>query len=301
MCLDSNDLVQFFQWRALSSLPNLRKLSLASNRVKKLVDDSGDTTFSTLQELVLSSNEIATADSLHVLRRLPRLRVLNLSDNPCGDVKVGRAAVIASDRRPPRNVHRLKLDRKTMTKISSTLRTRRPTQLGVLDAQELVIPGVLTAWPEVRKSTADVFPLEVLRDEISEDDLDRILFERRKRIDEIFQRPADDPCSFMRPVPFQAVQDEPERAHESKAGPCDARNEVGPRLRAMPAVGDPSKFRPFPQTAFLPRLPAVRDPHEAPPQHLKSRPKVADESVKQAMSALRTLRQNPHVSAKHVW
>jgi len=38
LILDANDLVQFMQWRALDALPCLKKLSLTSNRVKRLKD-----------------------------------------------------------------------------------------------------------------------------------------------------------------------------------------------------------------------------------------------------------------------
>merc|ERR1719352_145644 len=66
LCLAANDLVQFVQWRALDALPRLRKLSLASNRVKRLKDDAPDTAtgdaelsyFPQLEELNLAGNEI---------------------------------------------------------------------------------------------------------------------------------------------------------------------------------------------------------------------------------------------------
>lgn len=89
LILDSNDLVQFIQWRSLDSLPSLRKLSLASNRVKRLKDDAPDTgtedvaCFRTLEELNLSSNEIVSYESLPVVRLFVSLKTLRLSDNPC--------------------------------------------------------------------------------------------------------------------------------------------------------------------------------------------------------------------------
>lgn len=91
LILDANDLVQFVQWRALDALPRLRKLSLVSNRVKRLKDDAPDipgesqeiSYFPVLEELNLSSNEIAGVDHLPVLSVFRALRSLMLSDNPC--------------------------------------------------------------------------------------------------------------------------------------------------------------------------------------------------------------------------
>jgi hypothetical protein len=90
LILDSNDLVQFIQWRALDALPCLRKLSLASNRVKRLKDDAPDTAFGSeklmyfprLEELDLSNNEVASMQALPVLQAFRALRTLNLADNP---------------------------------------------------------------------------------------------------------------------------------------------------------------------------------------------------------------------------
>jgi len=89
LLLNDNDLVQFVQWRALDALPRLRKLSLASNRVKRLKDDAPDNAgfdicyFRELEELDLSCNEIASVDHLPVMRLFRMLKKLHLSDNPC--------------------------------------------------------------------------------------------------------------------------------------------------------------------------------------------------------------------------
>lgn len=89
LILDDNDLVQFIQWRALDALPRLRKLSLASNRVKRLKDDVPDkpegdfTYFPVLEELNLASNEIGSLDSLPALELFQALRVLCVDENPC--------------------------------------------------------------------------------------------------------------------------------------------------------------------------------------------------------------------------
>jgi len=87
--LDANDLVQFDQWRALDALPRLVRLSLASNRIKRLKDDDApeDGTacsyFVALEVLDLSSNEIVDVHSLPVVWNFRVLSQLHLSDNPC--------------------------------------------------------------------------------------------------------------------------------------------------------------------------------------------------------------------------
>jgi len=89
LSLDANDLVQFVQWRALDVLPRLRKLSLASNRIKRLKDDAPDqpgdpiSYFESLEELDLSGNEIVRVDELPAVKLFRSLRKLTLSDNPC--------------------------------------------------------------------------------------------------------------------------------------------------------------------------------------------------------------------------
>merc|ERR1712232_571983 len=89
LILDANDLVQFIQWRSLDALPRLKKLSLASNRVKRLKDDAPDMAgntvsyFPALRELDLSCNEISSCSSLPVIQHFQSLRTIRLSDNPC--------------------------------------------------------------------------------------------------------------------------------------------------------------------------------------------------------------------------
>jgi len=165
LCLAANDLVQFVQWRALDALPRLRKLSLASNRVKRLKDDAPDTPggsvsyFRALQELDLSSNEIVGVDSLPAVQLFPMLRSLHLSDNPCtrnaGGVEpcAGGASIQVQDSKPwylcgggcfwkhrPATEPKLKLNRGKMRKVRSSMlngpkesRRSGAIQLGVLD------------------------------------------------------------------------------------------------------------------------------------------------------------------------
>lgn len=142
LVLDSNDLVQFVQWRALDALPKLRKLSLSSNRVKRLKDDTevpGDTSyFPTLEELDLSGNEIASVHNLPVVRHFRGLKNLNLSDNPCTkDEAAGRpphgVKVLKQEskpwylrgngshqRREKPNEPKVKMNRKTMRRVRSS-------------------------------------------------------------------------------------------------------------------------------------------------------------------------------------
>merc|ERR1712151_930082 len=66
-----------------------KKLSLASNRVKRLKDDAPDTAgntvsyFPALREIDLSCNEISSCSSLPVIHHFQSLRTIRLSDNPC--------------------------------------------------------------------------------------------------------------------------------------------------------------------------------------------------------------------------
>lgn len=180
LSLDANDLVQFVQWRALDVLPRLRKLSLASNRVKRLKDDtpesSGDISyFPALQELDLSANEIARMSDLPAVRLFRALRVLNLSDNECTRAEGGMVHDIpklklksqatkpwyllgngSHVRREKVTQPRLKLDRRKMrrvrshTKVSSSGATAT-SQLGVYDeeANRLLVDlrGKITGAP----------------------------------------------------------------------------------------------------------------------------------------------------------
>lgn len=161
LSLDSNDLVQFVQWRALAVLPRLRKLSVASNRVKRLKDDapeeSSDTAyFEALEELDLSQNEIATTDDLPVVEQFRSLQKLILSDNPCtkngGTENADRSKVHIQDtkpwylcgsgsfqRRQKSTQPILKMDRKKMRKVRSSKKAANAKipalQLATLDEQ----------------------------------------------------------------------------------------------------------------------------------------------------------------------
>mmetsp|Transcript_114892 Transcript_114892/g.199066 ORF Transcript_114892/g.199066 Transcript_114892/m.199066 type:complete len:575 (-) Transcript_114892:73-1797(-) len=164
LSLDANDLVQFVQWRALDVLPRLRKLSLASNRVKRLKDDTPDNSgdisyFPVLEELDLSANEIARVSDLPAVRLFRALRVLNLSDNECTRVEgamvhnIAKLKLKSQDTKPwylmgnGSHVRRekvtqpkLKMDRRKMRKIRSfskisALGTRATSQLGVYDEE----------------------------------------------------------------------------------------------------------------------------------------------------------------------
>ncbi|CAJ1366069.1 unnamed protein product [Effrenium voratum] len=108
LILDSNDLVQFMQWRSLDAVPRLRKLSLVSNRVKRLKDDAPDTAtgttmsyFPSLEELDLSSNEITGVASLPVIQLFQNLRLLRLTENPLrGSLELGRVEVLCEEIKP---------------------------------------------------------------------------------------------------------------------------------------------------------------------------------------------------------
>jgi hypothetical protein len=160
LCLDANDLVQFVQWRALVVLPRLRKLSLASNRVKRLKDDAPDPRetlyFPALTDLNLSSNEIAHVDDLPVLQYFRALRDLHLVDNPCSQhadatpgpgkhyALIGTSIQLGHSKpwylhgsgcfaqRPKLKEPRLKLDRRRMRRVPSVPVSQRQTRLAQL-------------------------------------------------------------------------------------------------------------------------------------------------------------------------
>lgn len=243
LCLDANDLVQFVQWRALDALPRLRKLSLASNRVKRLKDDAPDSTntsyFMALEELDLSSNEITSADSLPAVRLFPALRTLHLGDNPCtrnaGAVPTRmsgtKISIVIQDsdpwylqgsfKKPKKSVEpKLKLDRKKLHRVRSKIsqkekaRAGKNSQLGVLDeeANRLIVglrlsqQGMHTEAlvpssgerPSVVAGTHGI-----MDDDLSENELDAIFRERREKIDKAFNAQAEEPASFMNPIPFE--------------------------------------------------------------------------------------------------
>lgn len=167
LSLDANDLVQFVQWRALDVMPRLRKLSLASNRVKRLKDDAPDqpgdqiSYFESLEELDLSQNEISHVEHLPAVKFFRILQKLTLSDNPCT-----RNAISSEHTAQGMKVHiqdtkpwylcgsgcfkkrdkltepKLKMDRRRMRRVRSSpqmakgAKTRAlDSQLGVLDHQ----------------------------------------------------------------------------------------------------------------------------------------------------------------------
>eukprot|EP00429_Kryptoperidinium_foliaceum_P035030 CAMPEP_0176168694 /NCGR_PEP_ID=MMETSP0120_2-20121206/86340_1 /TAXON_ID=160619 /ORGANISM="Kryptoperidinium foliaceum, Strain CCMP 1326" /LENGTH=546 /DNA_ID=CAMNT_0017506413 /DNA_START=3 /DNA_END=1639 /DNA_ORIENTATION=+ len=253
LILDNNDLVQFVQWRALDAMPRLRKLSLASNRIKRLKDDmldaDGDAIqyMPSLQELDLSSNEITSCSKLPVLQLMPNLQRVYLSNNPCMKATGGAAQripgveVIAEQRKKwyltgsgchqgkPKVVEpKLKLDRKKLRKVRSqphvpAFRSRGMPQLCIYDeeANQLLValksvPGLAlrpSSGPDDRGrqvalerpgalSAPPVTGEVLLSDDLSEDELDQILNERRANIDRAFREPVEEPTSFIRSTPF---------------------------------------------------------------------------------------------------
>mmetsp|Transcript_13027 Transcript_13027/g.31058 ORF Transcript_13027/g.31058 Transcript_13027/m.31058 type:complete len:556 (-) Transcript_13027:55-1722(-) len=244
LILDSNDLVQFMQWRSLDAVPHLRKLSLTSNRVKRLKDDAPDTASGTtmcyfpyLEELDLSSNEIAGVSSLPVLQLFQSLRLLRLSDNPCtrgasqGTPYVPNVDVVCEDIKPfymkgngcfakvdkipgPK----LKLDCRKMKKIRDIhtpgvfSRPRSLSQLGELDeeANALVIQLAGTLSTNARAMSAPAttalqpvaertsVPDGILSDDLTEEELDQIFKERKQTIESRFEEPVAEPTSFMK-------------------------------------------------------------------------------------------------------
>lgn len=167
LSLDANDLVQFVQWRALDVLPRLRKLSVASNRVKRLKDDAPDhadgtqiSYFQSLEELDLSSNEIVHVEDLCVVKQFKSLKKLILSDNPCSKTAAASQHTMqgmkfqVQDSKPfylkgggsfmrkaKPTEPTLKINHKTMAKVRSsgkvgtTTKARLSSQLGVLDVE----------------------------------------------------------------------------------------------------------------------------------------------------------------------
>eukprot|EP00929_Paragymnodinium_shiwhaense_P073181 TRINITY_DN37226_c0_g1_i1.p1 TRINITY_DN37226_c0_g1~~TRINITY_DN37226_c0_g1_i1.p1 ORF type:complete len:680 (-),score=200.40 TRINITY_DN37226_c0_g1_i1:161-2200(-) len=263
LVLDSNDLVQFMQWRSLDALPRLRKLSLASNRVKRLKDDAPDRAasaevsyFGRLQELNLSGNEIADAESLPVLEIFRSLRRVILSDNPCAKnlrqdsrYLAGLDVVVEETKqwylqgngchqvRKARKEPRMKLNRRRMRRVRSLPQGGFATkagglfqgerQLGILDLQanQLMVnlqgpeePSMLGSYPAGPKpppvlsfgtgdrggamSVASEPAGGILSDDLTEEELDKLFRERRKRIAERFNAEVEEPGSFMRQTPF---------------------------------------------------------------------------------------------------
>jgi Leucine-rich repeat (LRR) protein len=158
LILDSNDLVQFVQWRALAVIPHLRKLSLASNRVKRLKDDAAEqdhdnTCFEALEELDLSQNEIAQVEDLPAVMLFRSLQKLTLSDNPCSKTALNSEhttqglKLFAQDtkawylcgsgcfkKRDKPTEPKLKMDRRRMRKVRSSM-TAAKTKARAMDSQ----------------------------------------------------------------------------------------------------------------------------------------------------------------------
>jgi hypothetical protein len=221
LVLDANDLVQFIQWRSLDALPRLRKLSLASNRVKRLKDDavsSGEsdeiTYFPSLEELDLSSNEIAGVDSIPVVHLFNSLHTLRLSDNPCTMRGPGGTAVpeqttfpglpgvvvLSKEGKPwylqgtkkegrgRKKEPKIKLNRRKMRRVQTSLPVGRKStsQLGVLDdkANQLLVSLRGLGTPPVRQSpnlpAGDVPQAELPRggEELLDGDLSEEEFDR---------------------------------------------------------------------------------------------------------------------------
>jgi len=236
LILDANDLVQFMQWRALDALPCLKKLSLSSNRVKRLKDDAPDTAcgatisyFTALEELDLSSNEIASCHYLPVLQLFQNLKVITLSDNPCGrNSDAGLLPginVVCNDSKPfymngyknhqKTYEPKLKLDTRRLHKVAkdelgSSSRPRSVAQIGHLDeeANQLLIQmsgDMIVELPaQARVSSAPASTALVpaadglLNDELSEEELDQIFRQRKASIEQKFEAQTEEPTSFMR-------------------------------------------------------------------------------------------------------
>jgi len=236
LILDSNDLVQFMQWRSLDAVPQLRKLSLVSNRVKRLKDDAPDTASGTtisyfpyLEELDLSYNEITGVSSLPVIHLFQNLRVLRLTENPCsrdnGDLS--NVEVVCEDIKPfymkgngafakgekiPKT--KLKLDCRTMRKVSNmkqfgtfNSRPRSLSQLGHLDEETNALVVKLSgdivemnacAISAPAKAEAGGMSQGILSDDLTEAELDQIFRDRKKTIEKKFEEPVEEPSSFMR-------------------------------------------------------------------------------------------------------
>mmetsp|Transcript_92541 Transcript_92541/g.289704 ORF Transcript_92541/g.289704 Transcript_92541/m.289704 type:complete len:555 (+) Transcript_92541:66-1730(+) len=245
LILDNNDLVQFIQWRALDAAPRLKRLSLATNRIKRVRDDAPDfpsgeppSYFPALEDIDLSSNEIASVSNLPALSLFQSLRVLNLNDNPCSsgpglERAIPGVAIKAWVKKPwylegggcfqrkkKATEPRLKLNRQKMRRVRSMhdvgpgRRRRSASQVGILDegTNQLVItsagayPAEITpggrhpltiGGPELLPASSGI-----LDDDLSEDELEQILRERRAKIDQDFKASSDEPRSFMRTSPF---------------------------------------------------------------------------------------------------
>lgn len=235
LILDYNDLVQFMQWRSLDAVPQLRKLSLVSNRVKRLKDDAPDTASGTtisyfpyLEELDLSYNEITGVSSLPVINLFQSLRVLRLTENPCSrdNGNLSNVEVVCEDIKPfymkgngafaklekiPKP--KLKLDCRKMRKVSNmkqfgtfNSRPRSMSQLGFLDEETNALLVKLTGDILEMNARAISAPAAetggmsqgILSDDLTEEELDQIFKDRKRTIEKRFEEPVEEPGSFMR-------------------------------------------------------------------------------------------------------
>jgi Leucine-rich repeat (LRR) protein len=76
----------------LNQMPNIEVLSLSINKISSLKDFQH---CSKLQELYIRRNNIKNLAELKYLTRLPNLRILWLSENPCADHPNYRSYVIS--------------------------------------------------------------------------------------------------------------------------------------------------------------------------------------------------------------
>lgn len=235
LILDYNDLVQFMQWRSLDAVPQLRKLSLVSNSVKRLKDDAPDTASGTtisyfpyLEELDLSYNEITGVSSLPVINLFQSLRVLRLTENPCSrdSGNLSNVEVVCEDIKPfymkgngafaklekiPKP--KLKLDCRKMRKVSNmkqfgtfNSRPRSMSQLGFLDEETNALVVKLTGDILEMNARAISAPAAetggmsqgILSDDLTEEELDQIFKDRKRTIEKRFEEPVEEPGSFMR-------------------------------------------------------------------------------------------------------
>lgn len=315
LILDNNDLVQFVQWRALDALPRLKKLSLASNRVKRLKDDEPDTPdsdlsyFSALEDLDLSSNEIATCESLPVVQLFLNLQVLRLSNNPCMKGSNAAAQKVPGvniysqhakewylcgsgcfQRRVKSTEPHLKLNRKKMRRVRSSpqvgplARRRSSTQLCVYDheANQLLVSLQHGSGPEKwdlvkpgeKQQSYAIVPASapaVLADDMSDGELEQMFRERRANLDRKFAAPVEEPTSFMKPPPFTASIALSTKLARASAPDDEAAAAAPPR--------QPSKSTLFALTSVGDELADVARPPARAKVNAPSQPKIPGEST----------------------
>mmetsp|Transcript_23003 Transcript_23003/g.42347 ORF Transcript_23003/g.42347 Transcript_23003/m.42347 type:complete len:526 (-) Transcript_23003:77-1654(-) len=288
LCLDSNDLVQFVQWRALDALSRLRKLSLASNRVKRLKDDTpeqhgGGHYFPRLEELDLSSNEITSLESLPVLKMLPSMQVLNLANNPCAGVEPlpGKGMITAKielgvtqpwylqgkgchQRQRQAKPPRLRLGKQKLRKVKDenpgTMK-RGLLQLAVYDPDSGQLSMDIGRPKAEGAAGGQEGPADqlLLNDDLSEEEFDQILRNRRSKIDMAFSAPTEEPSSFMRPLPFEISAEAGQRwqklTSQEEAGPSVARSGSGTFMTGVTDESAGSEAAKMGSSAGTPRRP----------------------------------------------